>query len=296
MFPQGTEWRTADTDRLEMGMGGAVQAQVGRPELMQRVEVAETRGGTSREEVEVILPDVRSSFGRDDAAHLVHLLAKGGKDGALLEALVAERGIDVLLDDPEAAEAVVGETGVSRLPLALLSYVLLRRSLLDEGVESRLLADYVTSVFLRFAEEGRAHRIADYDDGDYRYLVDIVGDMSDSEGRRGFLLQAHLGNFALWLSGLFPDWISHRVQRRGGPDLTYYESMGQTGFALAADDPFARRQQLDGLYREAAEEFSSLRIALNSFSDRFLTPRPTSPLDRVLRQVTDDVHARWLQA
>jgi len=248
------------------------------------------------EEVVVILPDVRSTFGRDEACQLVRLLARAGEDGRELDDLVAERGIDPLLDDPATAAAVKDEPGVSQLPLPLVSYVLLRRSLLDSGVESRLLADYVTSVFLHFAQTGRAHRIADYDDGDYRYLVDIVQDMSEASGRRGFLLRAHLGNLALWLSGLFPDWISHRVRRKGGPDLRYYEEMGQTGFALAADDPFARRQRLDGLYRDSAQAFSPMRRALNTFSDRFLTARPESPVERVLRQVTDDFESHRLQA
>ena len=185
---------------------------------------------------------------------------------------------------------------VSRLPLALFSYVALRRSLLDGGIESRLLADYVTSIFLHFASGTRAHRIAEYDDHEYHYLVDLVEAISDAQGRRGFLLRAHLGNFALWLSGLFPDWISHREQCRGGPDLGYYEAMGRTGFALAADDPLARREQLDGCYRDAAKTFPSLRVAMNRFSDRFLTPRPTSPVDRVLRQVVDEFESHWTQA
>ena len=244
----------------------------------------------------MILPDVRASLGRDDAQRLVSLLAREGEDPRRLEALVAERGIDVLLDHPKAARALVREPGVSQLPLALFSYVALRRSLLDGGIESRLLADYVTSIFLHFASEARAHRIAEYDDDEYHYLVDLVEAIADSEGHRGFLLRAHLGNFALWLSGLFPDWISHREQRRGGPDLGYYEAMGQTGFALAADDPFARRERLDGCYRDAAKTFPSLRVAMNRFSDRFLTPRPASPVDRVLRQVVDEFESHWSQA
>lgn len=278
------------------GTRGATSCRSSRSRLMTTIDATETYGGARREEVDVILPDIRSSFGRDDAAQLVHLLALRGEDSARMEDIVATRGIDALLDHPEAAAAVMAETGVSRMPLALLSYVLLRRSLLDGGVESRLLADYVTSVFLHFAKEGRAHRIAPHDDDEYHYLVDIVERMSETDGRRGFLMRAHLGNFALWLSGLFPDWINHRVHRKGGPDLGYYESMGQAGFALAADDPFARRQQLDGMYREAAETFSLLRVALNRFSDRFLTPQPRSPVDRVLRQVSDDFDADRLQA
>ena len=244
----------------------------------------------------MILPDVRASFGRDDAARLTYLLARRGEDRTRLETLVSERGLDVLLDHPKAPGAVASEPGLSALPLALFSYVALRHRLLESGVESRLLADYVTSVFLHFAREARAHRIAEYDDREYSYLVDLVAEIAESDGRRGFLLRAHLGNFALWLSGLFPDRICTREQRRGGPDLEYYEAMGQTGFSLAADDPFARRQRLDGCYRDAAKTFTALRVALNRFSDQFLTPRPASPVDRLLRQVVDDFESGRLQA
>lgn len=227
---------------------------------------------------------------------LVHVLARAGADRDALERVVSERGIDPLLDDPDTFDAVVQERGVSQLPFGLASYILLRRCLLDAGVENRLLADYLTSVFLHFAQGRRAHRVAAFDDGEYHYLVDILRDISEADGRRAFLLRAHLGNFSLWLAGLFPDYIVRRVHRKGGPGLDYYEEMGQTGFSLAADDPFARRQRLDALYREAARAFSPMRRALNTFSDRYLTPSATSPDDRLLRQVRDDFESRRLQA
>lgn len=244
----------------------------------------------------MILPDVRDSFGRGEAARLVHMLAERGEDAEEWHRTLAERGIDPLLDHPVLATAILDDSGVSTLPLEVVSYVILRRCLLDAGVGDRLLADYVTSLFLHFGATGRAQRIADYDDREYGYLVDIVEDMTGAEGRRAFLLRAHLGNLSLWLSGLFPDWIDHRVHRRGGPGLDYYEKMGQTGFSLAADDPHARHQSLDRMFRAAAGHFVPMRRALNGFADRFLTPRPESPVDRVLRQVRDGFEARWLQA
>ncbi|NIQ54284.1 MAG: hypothetical protein GWN71_21220, partial [Gammaproteobacteria bacterium] len=73
----------------------------------------------------------------------------------------------------------------------------------------------------KFGEENRAYRIDDTDQTTYFYLVDILSDMDGATGRRAFLLRAHLGNFALWLSGLFPDRIQARV-RRGAPGLEYY--------------------------------------------------------------------------
>ena len=244
----------------------------------------------------MIVPNVRSSFGREDGALLVRMLAERGEDADEWRAVLAERGIDPLLDHPRVGRAVLDGPAVSMLPLPLVAYVLLRRCLLESGVEDRMLADYLTSLFLHFGESGRAYRIAAYDDGEYAYLVDLVSEISGAEGRRGFLLRAHLGNLALWLSGLFPDRIDHRAHRRGGPGLDYFEEMGQCGYAMAAEDEFARRIELDGMFSAAAASFVPMRRALNGFSDQFLTPRPESPVDRLLRQVRSRFEAGWLQA
>jgi len=125
--------------------------------------------------------------------------------------------------------------------------------------------------------------------------VDLVAEIDEASGQRGFLLRAHLGNYALWLSGLFPDHIVARVHRKGGPGLDYYETLGQTGYRLAAEDPFARQHSLDELFSTAASAFGPIRRALNDFSDGYLLPQPTSPADRVLRQA-DNAYRRSLRA
>lgn len=236
----------------------------------------------------MILPNVRMSFGRSEAHWLVRLLA--GEDERRRrhwEEVLADRGIDALLDDPRAADAVVGHQSVLLAPPSLVLYVLIRRAFLERGLESRMLADYTTALVYEFGKRDRSYRIADYDEKEYRYLVDVLADLAEAEGRRAFLLRAHLGNFALWLSGLFPDYIVSRVHRMGGPGLDYYEEMGQTGFRLAASDPHATDRSLDVLYENAAETFPSVRRALNLFSDRNLFPIATSPVDRFLRQTSD---------
>ena len=190
-----------------------------------------------------------------------------------------------LLDEPATAQAILSDSGVSRVPASLVIYVLLRRSLLDHGIQSRTVADYLAALVLQFAREKRALRVAEHDDVEYGYLVDIVSDLDSADRRRAFLLRAHLGNFALWLSGLFPDYIVARVHRKGGPGLEYYEEMGRVGFGMAAEDPIAREQSLDELYRDLAGCFEPLRRALNRFSDTHLLPVPASPADRLIRQV-----------
>jgi hypothetical protein len=105
-------------------------------------------------------------------------------------------------------------------------------------------------------------------------------------GRRGFLLRAHLGNYALWLAGVFPEYITARQRRKGGPGLAYFETMGAQGFQLASDHRLAQAFDLEDVFTAAAETFPALRVALNRVSDTWLFPEHVS-VDRLLRQVTD---------
>lgn len=237
----------------------------------------------------MILPNVRTTFGRREAQWLLKLLGEheaGPEQG--WEELLAEGGLDPLLDDPRTLQVILSRRGVDLLPPRLVLYVLLRHALLESGIESRVIADYVTALVMEFGFGSRSRRIATHDDMEYDYLVDILEELAEAEGRRAFLLRAHLGNFALWLSGVFPGYITNRVNRKGGPGLDYYEEMGQAGYRMAADDPHARRQSLDELFRSTAEIFAPLRRALNRFSDRHLFPSADDPVDRLMRQARDD--------
>ena len=236
----------------------------------------------------MIRPDVRASFGSEELDWLIEILADGEPDRRReWEERLQREGPDRLLDDPRAARALLERSGVELVPSRLALYVLLRRALLEAGVERRVVADYVTALVHEFGLGDRARRISEHDDEEYHYLVDLVDALTRAEGRRAFLLQAHLGNFALWLSGLFPDFILSRVQRKGGPGLGYYEEMGRTGFRMASGARAAREHSLDEVYREASETFRSLRQALNRVSDDLLFPRPSSPVERLLRHAKD---------
>lgn len=238
----------------------------------------------------MILPNVRMSFGRKEARWLVELLSRDDPEARRhWEEVLADRGIDPLLEDPRTRERIMEDSRpLLDAPLGLVLYVYIRQALLESDVESRVIADYLTALVLEFGHGRRSLRIAEHDDREYRYLVEILGELTEAEGRRAFLLRTHLGNFALWLAGLFPDHIEHRVQRRGGPGLDYYEEMGRSGYLQAADDPHAEHDSLQGLYREAADSFERLRQGLNLFSDRYLIPEADSPVDRLIRQARTD--------
>jgi hypothetical protein len=240
----------------------------------------------------MILPNVRTSFGRVEASLVIHLLTQG--DERLRERAedrLREEGFDALLDDPRTFNALMASRGVTFASEALVYYLLVRHALLEGGIRSRTVADYLAALLQAFGRGDRAYRIDDGDDERRAYLVDLLEGMATAEGREAFLLRAHLGEFSLWLSGLFPDFIASRVQRRGAPGIEYYEELGTTGYRLAADTAAARRCGMDTIYESCAHAFPELRLALNRVADRHLFPVSGDPIERILRQIRDGSRA-----
>ncbi len=233
----------------------------------------------------MILPNVRASFGRAEAGAVIGLLSAGdGKTRERLLDRLRDEGFDGLLDDPRTLNAAL--TGRTDLGQPLLFYLLVRHAMLEAGIDDRTLADYIAAVLIAFGHADRALRIADDHPDRFLYLVDLVAAADSPDGRQRFLVRAHLGNYALWLSGIFPDHVTARVQRRGAPGIDYFEALGASGYRLAADTDLAVRHGLDDLLRTAADAFPELRVALNRISDRYLFPNPGS-IERLLRQVSD---------
>lgn len=235
----------------------------------------------------MILPNVRASFGRREVDLVLSLLS--GDDARRRrgeEERMHDQGFDALLDDPRTFNALMTTGGVGTAPPRLAFYLLVRHALLEGGIDDRELADYITALLADFGRADRAYAI-DGDDRRFEYLVDIVHAMDAADGRREFLLHVHLGDFALWLSGLFPDHITARVDRRGAPGIEYYEELGATGYRRAADSRDAADHGLQSVYRSCADTFRTLRVALNRISDRYFFPTTGDPVDRLLRQVAD---------
>ena len=239
----------------------------------------------------MIVADTRHSLTRDDAQLVIRLLVRdAGVNADELAGTLTDGGISELLDDPRLPAALLRAGQGLHASLPLFAYVMVRHALKRLGEDDRLLADYVAAVMVHFGMKDRAWRIGTSDDQVYTTLADLLADVNDPDGRRSFLVRAHLGNYALWMSGCFPDFIEHRRWRRGGPDLDYFEDLGRRGFQLTADHRLAEDRGLATLYATAAERFGLLRSALNDVSDALLFPDRYSP-ERLMRQVTSE--ARW---
>jgi hypothetical protein len=239
----------------------------------------------------MIVANIRGQLRRDDAQLALRLISRGSSsEYECAEATLRDHGIDEVLDDPRLLSALVEARQGGCASYALFSYVIVRHALMGVGEQDRVLADYVASILLHFGLQGRAQRVASTDDEWYTTLAELSGAADGPDPRRTFLVRAHLGNYALWLSGLFPEYIANRHWRRGAPDIDYFEAMGRRGFMLAAEHQLAGQHGVRSLYETAAERFALLRLALNHVSDAYLFPKHQSA-DRLMRDVSNA--ARW---
>lgn len=236
----------------------------------------------------MIRANLRSRLREADLQLVLIVLAAGSASRrADLECRLEREGPDALLDHPDLLERLLAaRTFVAPSP-ALFTYVLVRRHLLDSGVADAELADYLAALVLDFGHGDRARHVRPGDEVAHDYLAGLLATIETSDGPDRFLVTVHLGNYALWLAGLFPDRIAARHERRGGPDVSYYDRLGRRGYAAASEHAMANAAGLDGVLATAADRFPALRTTLNRMSDRVFFPRVVTS-DRMLRELGRD--------
>jgi hypothetical protein len=131
------------------------------------------------------------------------------------------------------------------------------------------LCDYVASLLETFSRVNGLHTPHLGDDRGRQYVSDMLIALTRATAEQAFLLRAHVGNYSLFLSGIFHE-NTQRRSMRGAPDLAFYEQIGRTNYQLVASHATARRCDLSDVYEGLAGRFHEVRLALNRLSDSLL--------------------------
>jgi hypothetical protein len=102
-----------------------------------------------------------------------------------------------------------------------------------------------------------------------QYVSDMLIALQRVTPEQAFLLRAHVGNYSLFVSGIFHE-NTQRRSLRGGPDVKFFEQIGRTNYQLLASHATARRCELDDVFESLADQFRAIRLALNRLSDQLL--------------------------
>ena len=155
----------------------------------------------------------------------------------------------------------------------LLFNVLLRHSLIDHRQRlDRKIINYIANLLSLFVRTDRLFRVQPGDPTCREYLVDLISESAQADSERQFLIYTHIGNYSLFVSGLFPRWIEYRQRFRRRPvGNDFYVNFGRTYFRQAADHRLAHELGLDDVFFRLAMLFDSYRGALNQIARNYLS-------------------------
>jgi hypothetical protein len=218
----------------------------------------------------MITANCRERFTASDFDFVVKTLSRSERESVTLgDLLTDEETRDAILDSPRLVDAVLeGHAPLSISP-QLYFYVLLRRVMKDSGLDDRSVSDYVASLLATFSDRARMRSPADGSTSPIQYVSDMLIALRDASPTQSFLIRAHVGNYSLFVTGIFHESVQHRSQR-GAPDLGFYEEVGSASYRAAAGHQVARTAALSEVYERLSERFHDVRLALNRLSDSIL--------------------------
>lgn len=155
----------------------------------------------------------------------------------------------------------------------LLFNVLLRRSMASpQSSLDRRVIHYLANLLALFIRTDRVYRVEPGDREPREYVVDLLQDAQQADPYRQFVTYAHIGNYALWLTGLQLEWLAYRHRYHRRPiDSKYYVESGQSNFGQAARHRLAKEFGLEDVFLRLAMMFDYYKRGLNRMASHFMS-------------------------
>ena len=218
----------------------------------------------------MIRANCRVRFTAADFDFIVRTLARSrGESVSLVDLLSNSETRDSILDHPRLVETILSNAGHLHISSQFYFYVLARHVLQQAGIGDRKLCDYVGSLLETFSRANQLQTPDKIGNSVHEYISDMLIALTRTSPEQTFLLRAHVGNYSLFISGIFHE-NAQRRSLRGAPDIEFYEQVGRTNYQLVASHETARRCELSDVFAGLASRFHDVRLALNELSDRLL--------------------------
>jgi hypothetical protein len=216
----------------------------------------------------MIQPNCRARFTAQDFEFVVRVLGRDSQQKvSLVELLTDPEMRDQVLDHEKLCRAILENTGNLTISSQFYFYILARLVLRRAGIEDRTLSDYVAALLERFSSTRQLR--APVPEASTTYLSDLLMALKGASPYQAFLIQSHMGNYALFVTGIFHENIELRRQR-GAPGCSFYEELGRTSFHAAASHDLAKKFELGPLFETLADRFRDCRLALNQLADELV--------------------------
>jgi hypothetical protein len=176
---------------------------------------------------------------------------------------------DAILDHDYLFETILSSVSSLSISPQLYFYVLTRHVLKKTGIDDRKMSDYIASLLENFSRTARMRSPVDEEGQPIQYLSDMLLALRNASPSQSFLIRAHVGNYSLFITGIFHENVQRRMER-GAPDFSFYEGLGRSNYRSVACHSVAKTCGLTDTFDALAEHFREIRLALNDLSDRLL--------------------------
>jgi hypothetical protein len=168
-----------------------------------------------------------------------------------------------ILDHPKLFEAVLVTRRTAMLSADLFFFVLVRHTLKRIGVEDLEVADYVAVVCAEFGLPSVNPVSQKKPELPGLYNLDYIQALENARGPERFFVHVQCANRFLVLTCLYPAFLHHRAERRGAPDVEYYEQVVISNLDAASHHVLASEFALHNVLVNLAGAFPPVRRAMN---------------------------------
>lgn len=217
-----------------------------------------------------------SSFLPDrDLLFLVENLPSEGKSYEEISKIIWDipNRVESLLDSEEIFQKIRDKSkAILEISPFLFFSVFVRRSFRDHQIRGdKDVVNYISNLLSLFVSKDRVYKVDRDDMHMHHYLVDMIQEARLADPRRQFLIYSHIGNYTLFLTGIFPDHVEYRNRYKKRPvDIQYYIDYGKTYYEMASSHSLARTFHLNETFLKLSIMFEVYRSALNHMSKQYL--------------------------
>lgn len=162
---------------------------------------------------------------------------------------------DKILDSQKLFAYVVdGENTLVKIGLKLYFYVIIRNILLDYGITNIHITDYVVELLYYYKTKTI----------EASYLFEMIEkEMEASTDFQKFATAMEKADSLLILTGIFPQFVEHRKNRRGAPGIEFYEQTGAETYLQLAENEYAHKHKMTQNFELIGTNFRKVRRSLN---------------------------------
>ncbi len=136
------------------------------------------------------------------------------------------------------------------------------------------VSNYIANMLAKFSESSRLFKIRENEKESYQYIVDMIADSLQSDNTRRFYIYCHIGNYTLFLAGMFSEYLEYRFKYKRRPvDKQYYVDFGKTYYALASEHTNAKRNSLRETFSQLSVGFEVVAQVLHFMNRKYLYPK-----------------------